>query len=114
VHGGTGQVQSQGISSAVQARFVQFSTQVDAARIEPRDGERCVKMKGALEKLESSDYAYADCFQEGEKKLVAAQACSADLESSEARFERLTVAFNASREDSSAEKIEELARHAGA
>ncbi len=113
VHGGTGQVQSQGISSAVQARFVQFSTQVDAARIEPRDGERCAKMKGALDKLEPSDYAYADCFQEGEKKLVAAQVCSSDLESSEARFERLTVAFNASREDNSAEKIEELARARG-
>lgn len=110
VQGGTGQVQSQGMPGTVQARFVQFSTQVDAARVEPREGERCVKMRGALDKLEPPDYAYADCFQDGEDKLIAAQACSTDLESSETRFERLAAAFNASREDNSAEKVEELAR----
>lgn len=110
VRGGAGPAQPQGIPASIQARFVQFSTQIDAARIEPRDGERCVKMKGALDKLEPSDYAYADCFQEGEKKLIAAQACSSDLENSEIRFERLTAAFAESRDDNSAERVEELAR----
>lgn len=110
VRGLPGNVQTQGISNAVEARFVQFSTHIDAARMEPREGERCVKMKGALDKLDSFDYAYANCFQDGEKKLVAAQSCSADLNNSEQRFERLAAAFTASREDVSAEKVEELAR----
>jgi hypothetical protein len=107
---GTGSTQSGGLSTSVQARFVQFSTRVDAARREPREGERCVKMQGALDGLQASDYAYADCFQKGKDKLVEAQACSSDLANSEKRFERLKAAFEASREDSSADKIEELAR----
>lgn len=105
-----GQTGASGVSAQVQARFVQFSTLVDAASREPRTGERCVKMHGALDKLQAADYAYADCFQDGKNKLVAAQACSSDLANSDARFERLKAAYDASRANSSAEQVQELAR----
>ena len=67
-------------------------------------------MHGALDELEASDYAYADCFQDGEKKLVTAQSCSSDFEASETRFARLLNAYEASRGDASAATVEELAR----
>lgn len=99
-----------GIPSPVLSRFRQFVTQVDAANLEQRLGERCVRMHGALDELEASDYAYADCFQDGEKKLVTAQSCSSDFEASETRFARLLNAYSASRGDASAATVEELAR----
>lgn len=99
-----------GIPSPVLSRFRQFVTQVDAASLEQRLGERCVRMDGALDELEASDYAYADCFQDGEQKLVAAQSCSSDFEASETRFARLRNAYEASLSDASAATVEELAR----
>jgi hypothetical protein len=107
---GIAQTQPGGLSSSVQSRFMQFTTNVEAAQIELREGERCVKMQGALDKLQAADYAYADCFQKGKDNLISAQVCSTDLANSEKRFERLQSAFDNSREDRSADKIEELAR----
>lgn len=99
-----------GIPASVLSRFRQFVTQVDASNLEQRLGERCVRMHGALDELEASDYAYADCFLDGEKKLVTAQSCSSDFEASEARFARLRNAYEASLGDASAATVEELAR----
>ena len=109
VQGGSGQVTQSGVSAEVQARFVQFSTRVDAALRDQRTGEQCVKMQGALDVLQASDFAWADCFQEGQAKLVRAQECSGDLANSDARFERLTTAFEQAREDNSAGPVERLA-----
>lgn len=99
-----------GIPTPVLSRFRQFVTQVDAASLEQRLGERCVRMHGALDELEASDYAYADCFQDGEKKLVTAQSCRSDFEASETRFARIRNAYEASLGDASAATVEELAR----
>lgn len=99
-----------GIPASVLSRFRQFFTRVDAANLEQRLGERCVRMEGALTTLEANDYAYADCFQDGQQKLVAAQSCDGDFDASEKRFDRLITAYTASKTDTSAVTIEELAR----
>lgn len=99
-----------GIPANVLSHFRQFFTKVDAANLEQRLGERCAQMHGALGTLDASDYAYADCFQDGEKKLVAGQSCASDFDASEIRFARLIAAFAATKSDSSANLVEELAR----
>jgi hypothetical protein len=98
------------IPAPVLSRFRQFITRVDAANLEQRLGERCVRMNGALEELDASDFAYADCFQDGEQKLVVAQSCSGDYEASETRFARLLASYEAISGDASASAVEELAR----
>lgn len=98
-----------GMPPQVQSRFTQFVTRVDAANLEQRMGERCVRMDGALGLLASDDYPYADCFQDGERKLVLAQTCATDLAASETRFERLLSAYGERTADRSAARTEELA-----
>ncbi|MEE4209536.1 MAG: hypothetical protein V2I43_09745 [Parvularcula sp.] len=106
---GAGTPTASGPPADVVARFRQFVTRVDAAAREQREGERCARMSDAISLLETTDYAWADCFADGPDKLVLAQDCSANFADSEARFERLREAANAVAEDRSAPRLERLA-----
>lgn len=98
-----------GPPSDVMARFRQFVTRVDAAAREQREGERCARMADAIQLLEPNDYAWADCFPDGQDKLVLAQDCNANFAASEARFARLEAAAAQAGEDGSAASLERLA-----
>ncbi len=102
--------QQGGLPLDVIGRFTQFATQVDAAASEPRDGESCALMADAIPVLEATDYAYADCFKDGQQKLTRAQRCSQSHAQSEARFKRLIEAFEAAEENRSAPQVAALAQ----
>ena len=105
-----GSQQQGGLPLEVQGRFTQFVTRVDAAAGEARQGESCALMDGAMDILEPTDFAYADCFVDGKTKLTQAQSCSQSHAQSEARYQRLVDAHTAAEADRSAPQVAALAQ----
>lgn len=98
-----GGAQQGGVPLEVVGRYTQFFVRVDAAKTEPRQGESCALMSGAIDLLQASDFAYADCFQDGQPKMTEAQRCADSHTLSESRFDRLVAAFAAIEDEKSSE-----------
>lgn len=103
--------QSQGgVPLDVVGRFNRFIVKVDAAKVEPRRGESCALMEGALSILEPSDRAYDTCFQDAASKLRDAENCANSHAASEQRYSALLAAHEAFSDEPSSPNIASLAR----
>ncbi|NOE36215.1 hypothetical protein GS627_20950 [Ruegeria sp. HKCCD7318] len=103
--------QSQGgVPLEVVGRFNQFIVKVDAAKVEPRRGESCALMDGAISVLQPSDRAYDSCFQDAPSKLRDAENCANSHAASEQRYSALLVAHQAFSAEPSSSNIAALAQ----
>jgi hypothetical protein len=95
------------------ARVADFMSRTTAADAQARQGERCVEMAAALDRLEPTDLAILACEADGMKKHAKAVACSGELAASDQRFEQLQAAYLAYGSDRTAPVVARLARAAG-
>ncbi|WP_300034166.1 hypothetical protein [uncultured Roseobacter sp.] len=98
-----------GVPLAVIGRFNQFIVKVDAAKVEPRRGESCALMEGALAILEAGDRAYDTCFQDATSKLRDAESCANTHSASEQRYDALLATHTAFSSEPSSSNIAALA-----
>lgn len=99
-----------GVPLDVVGRFNQFIVKVDAAKAEPRRGESCALMDGAMSILQPADRAYDTCFQDAAAKLRDAENCANSHAASEQRYDALIAAHQAFQAEPSSPNIAALAR----